>query len=218
MKRTAAMLLPVLMLALTQTARAAASTSALSAASAAFAKIDDYRTTVVVHEIEGARVEDRTYVVLFKKPTMERVDVVAGPGRGSGIVWLGGDTVKGHRGGLLSGIHVTLSLHDKQVTTLRGDTVESATIPAMLDDFKNVKGQVSEGPGPAIGGATTVAVTLAIAGPADYDGVTREILYLSDVTHLPMRRERYIDSTLVKSEEITDMKTDVGLSASDFPW
>jgi hypothetical protein len=125
-------------------AGAASSKSALDAANAAFANVSDYRMTIAVHEIAGNNVQDRTYSILFKKPALERVDIVAGAGRGGGIVWLGGDKVKGHRGGLLSGIHLTLDIHDGQVSTLRGDTVSSGTIPAMLAVFDTVKGTVSE--------------------------------------------------------------------------
>jgi hypothetical protein len=198
--------------------RALPAKSALDAASAAFAGIDDYRMTIDVHEVAGDRVEDRTYSILFKRPALERVDIIAGPGRGGGIVWLGGDKVKGHRGGLLSGIHLTLDIHNSQVATLRGDSVNSGTIPAMLAVFSTVKGMVSEAPGPRINAADSNAVTLDVADPSTYNGVTREVLYLSSVTNLPVRRERFSGTQLVKSENITETKTNVGLTSSDFPW
>ena len=191
---------------------------ALGEAAAAFAKIDDYTSTVVVHETAGGHTEDRTYIVRFKKPALERIDIAAGPGKGSGVVWLGGDQVKGHRGGLLSGLHLTFDLHDKQVTSLRGDTVSSTTIPAMLDDFTTIKGTVSQAAGPQIAAGDSVAVTLDVADPANDDGVSREVLYLSTATDLPVRRERFAGSDLVKSENFTDMKFNVGLTTGDFPW
>jgi hypothetical protein len=204
--------------ALAAPAGALPSKSALDAATAAFASIDDYRMTIAVHEVAGERVEDRTYSILFKKPALERIDIVAGPGRGGGIVWLGGDKVKGHRGGLLSGIRLTLDIHNSQVATLRGDSVNSGTIPAMLAVFTTVKGTVSEASGPAIDGAATNVVTLDVADPASYNGVTREVLYLSSVTSLPVRRERFAGTQLVKSENVTETKTNVGLTNNDFPW
>lgn len=197
---------------------AVAQPGALDAAQRTFAKIDDYSTVVTVHETDGKRVEDRTYHVLFKKPSMERVDIVAGPGKGGGIVWMGGDKVKGHRGGILSGIRLTLDLHNGQVTTLRGDTVDTATIPSMLAVFTLVKGEVSEAAGPSIDGGDTSAITLEVAEPEHYGGVTREVLYLSESTHLPVRRERFSGTSLVKSENVTEMKTNTGLSGNDFPW
>jgi hypothetical protein len=101
---------------------------------------------------------------------------------------------------------------------LRGDAVDSATIPAMLDEFTSIKGNVSEAPGPPIDGAGTVAVTLDVADPSTDKNVSRIVLYLSDSTHLPVRRERFVGTDLVKSENVTDMQTNVGLNATDFPW
>jgi outer membrane lipoprotein-sorting protein len=201
-----------------QPAGALSEPSALTAADLAFAKIDDYRMTIAVHEADGDHVQDRTYNIMFKKPSMERVDITSGPGKGGGVVWLGGDTVKGHKGGMLGMIHLTLNIHDRQVTTLRGDTVDTATIPGMLDRFTKVKGTVSEAPGPPIDGAKTVALTLDVADPAQNSGISREVLYLSNATYLPLRRERFAGSELVKTENVTDMKTNVGLTSSDFPW
>lgn len=218
MKRSAVLSAALLITAFAPPAFAGLPPSALVAANTAFSEIDNYSTTVVVHEIQGERVEDRTYHVMFKKPTMERVDIVAGPGKGGGVVWLGGDTVKGHRGGLLSGIHLTLDIHNSQVTTLRGDTVKEATIGSMLGDFETGKGEMTEAAGPQIDGGDTVAVTLDVADAAAYNGVSREILYLSDESHLPVRRERFSGATLVKTENVTEMKTNIGLTASDFPW
>ena len=192
--------------------------TALNAASASFAKIADYSMTIDVHEISGSNVQDRTYHVLFKKPLFERVDVIAGSGRGAGVVWLGGDKVKGHKGGFLSGLRLTMDLHNSQVVTLRGDGIETATIPSMLDDFTRIKGTVSQAPGPAIDGSDTVAVALDVADPASNNSVSREVLYLSTATHLPLRRERFAGATLVKSEYVTELKTDVGLTSNDFPW
>jgi outer membrane lipoprotein-sorting protein len=131
---------------------------------------------------------------------------------------LGGDTVKGHRGGLLGGVHMTLDIHNHQVTTLRGDTVDESTIGSMLGDFTPGKGGITQAAGPLIDGSDTVAVTLDVADAAANNGVSRDVLYLSEESHLPVRRERYSGATLVKTENVTDMKTNIGLTASDFPW
>jgi outer membrane lipoprotein-sorting protein len=216
--RFAAAAAALLLVALGAPAGAISEPSAIAKASSAFDKIEDYRMTIAVHETSGERVEDRTYEVLFKKPTMEKIDIVAGPGKGGGIVWLGGDKVKGHHGGLLSGIRLTFDIHNSQVSTLRGDAVDSATIPAMLDEFTRIKGTVSEASGPLIAGSATDAVTLDVADAASDNGVSRIVLYLSADSHFPLRRERFVGPQLVKSENITEMKTNVGLTNSDFPW
>lgn len=202
----------------------AASASAVQAgaildeANAAFAKVNDYTATVAVHETDGKNTDDHVYAFAFKKPTSAKIDVLSGSNKGGGIVWNGGDKVKGHRGGMLSGIHLTLDLHDKQVVSLRGDSIDTGTIPAMLDRFKQIKGDITEGTGPAIDGTPTDAVTLKVADPAADKGVTREVLYLSKATHLPVRRDRYTGDAIVKSETFSNLKTNVGLKDSDFPF
>jgi len=197
---------------------ASASPKPIADALDAFAKIDDYKMTIAVHETAGDRVQDRTYDVLFKKPMMEKIDIVAGQDRGSSVVWLGGDKVKAHRGGLLSVIHLTLDIHDSQVLSLRGDAIDTATVPAMLAEFDRIKGTTTEAPGPQIDGAATDVVTLDVADPSTDKGITRTVLYLSQATHLPVRRERFVGAQLVKSENVTNVQANVGLTASDFPW
>ena len=105
--------------------------------------------------------------MLFKKPSLERVDVIAGAGKGGGVVWLGGDKVKGHKGGFLSGLRLTMDLHSSQVATLRGDGIESATIPSMIDDFTRTKGTVTQAAGPSIDGSETGCRNARRRGPGD---------------------------------------------------
>jgi len=191
---------------------------ALDTAAAAFAKVTDYQMNVSVHETSSDRVEDRVYSVWFKNPAQERVEIDAGPDKGRQIVWQGGAKVKTRRSGLLGRLRATLDLHDGAVSTLRGDSIDTLTIPAMLADFTAIKGKIFQGPGPEIGGAHSIAVTLAVEDPAVDNGVTRIVLYLSDATHLPVRRERFSGALLVKTEDLTDLRVNAGLTAADFPW
>jgi len=191
---------------------------ALAQAQDAYAKVTDYTADIVDHEVKGTAVEDRTYAYSFLRPSYVKLTVTAGPGRGSGAVWTGGDQVSGHRGGILSGIHMKVSLHDPQATSLRGDTMDTGTIGAMLDQFKNAKGTVTESDDKTVDGMLTDELSLKTADPASMGGVTRVDLYISHATHLPVRRERYIGDQLVKSEKVTNQKLNTGLQPSDFPF
>ena len=44
------------------------------------------------------------------------------------------------------------------------------------------------------------------------------ILYLSKETHWPVRQIMYDGSQIVLDETVTDLKTNVGLKESDFPF
>jgi len=184
----------------------------------ALSHVEDYTDTLTVHETSGTNSDDHTYNYAFKKPNLVKLDVTSGSNKGGGIVWTGGDKVSGHRGGFLSGIHLKLDLHDKQVVSLRGDSIDTGTFAAMLDRMKTIKGELTEAAGPALAGVATDAVSLRVADPTANKGVTREVLYLSKTTHLPLRREQYVGDAVVKTETVSNLKTNVGLQPSDFPF
>ncbi|MGA2393004.1 MAG: hypothetical protein ABSH03_06630 [Candidatus Lustribacter sp.] len=180
---------------------------------AAWAKVDDYTVTIKVHETDGKNVQDRVYHYAYKKPHFAKIDVVSGPGRGSGSVWSGGDHVKGHQGGFLSGIKASIALTDPRAVSLRGDTMDQASFQSVADDFANGK---IEGASTAatVDGVAADVVTIDLATPAN--GVTKRVVALSKVTHLPVRRSGYAGDTLVKQEDFSDLSIDPGLKESDF--
>ena len=182
----------------------------------AWAKVDDYTCTIVSHDVLGTQTQDRRENYWFKKPNFAKIEIVEGPGKGSGAVWHGGDTVVGHLGGILAGFKQTVSLHDKRATSLRGDTIDSASFSSILSYYQNAKGGLSEGPAETVDGTPVDTVLLKTADPAASNGVTREALYLSKATHLPVRRVKFDGDKLVKQQDFTNVKLDPGLKASDF--
>jgi outer membrane lipoprotein-sorting protein len=194
----------------------AVAADALTEAAEAYAKVNDYTATIIDHEVKGS--QDRTYRYAFLKPSYVKLDITAGPGRGGGAVWTGGDQVSGHQGGLFSGIHLKVGVHDGRATSLRGDTIDSGTIGAMLNMFKNPKGTVTESDEKTVDGVLTDELSLKLSDQEASSGVTRVDLYLSRATHLPIRREFYVGDQLVKSEQVTDQKVNTGLKPSDFPF
>jgi len=198
--------------------RPALAGDALAQALEAYAKVNDYTADIIVHEVKGSDVQDRTYTFWYLKPSDVKLLIIAGPGRGSGAVWTGGDQVSGHRGGILSGIHMKVPLHDPQATSLRGDAMDTGTIGAMLAQFKEPKGAVTEIDDRTVDGQLTDELSLKPSDPAALGGLTRIDLYISHASHLPVRRERYVGDQLVKSERVTNAKINTGLTASDFPF
>lgn len=106
--------------------------SALDDFASAWSTIGSYSATLTMHETEGTKAQDRTYAYTFAKPSTAMVAITAGPDRGGRVIWSGGDDVTGSPPGLLSDIKVHLSLHDRRVTTLRGDTVAMASFGWLL--------------------------------------------------------------------------------------
>ena len=96
----------------TMTARADNSAPAITAFNKAFAAINDYTCILHSHEALGNKTQDRVYQYWFMKPHFAKTLILSGDGQGSGGVWSGGDTVSGHQGGILSGLHLTVSIHE----------------------------------------------------------------------------------------------------------
>lgn len=164
----------------------------------------NYSETIVSHETtnDGKAVQDRTYRYTFVKPDAALIEITAGPGKGGGIAWHGGPTVHGHKGGLIAFVKLTLSKSDPRVTSLRGDQVEVASYGYELDRFLTVPGTLSEAPTPL-----GTAVTFTLATP-DRTGITKEILVLSNATHLPVEHEAFVGDERVKLEKLSNVTLD----------
>ena len=177
----------------------------------AWAKVSSYTANIKVHLVKGTDVQDRTYHYAYLKPHYAKIDITGGAGRGSGAVWTGGDTVSGHQGGILSGIHLTVSIHDGRATDLRGHTIDVAS-------FENIAQAIKDAP-------SVTAGEEALGGTAfdtfsypyhEEGGATKRTVFLSRTTHLPVRRVTYDGDKVVETEDYTDVNTSANLKPSDF--
>jgi hypothetical protein len=144
--------------------------------------------------------------------------ILDGDGKGSGGVWIGGDDVSGHLGGILSGIHLKIGLHDPRAVSLRGVTIPDGLLPRIIDDYGTIPGKLTQTDGGKIGGIETERLELNVADPASNHDISDQILYVSKETHWPIRQIMYSGSQIVLDESVDDLKTNVGLTKSDFPF
>jgi hypothetical protein len=149
------------------------------------------------------------------------MEIVAGPQRGDVEVWSGGDRVIAyHRG--LAFIKLHYAVRDPVVTSPRGNGVLMPNFDAMITCFEEHEQSISESPGMIIDGEATTAITLTRTGfscPEDSaldHEITRDVIYVSERTHLPIFRERYAGSVRVESWKLDDLKLNVGLTDHDF--
>ena len=199
-------------------ARAANAAPAIAEFDKAFAGINDYTCVLHVHEAKGTMTQDRVYQYEFMKPHYVKTLILDGDGKGSGGVWIGGDQVSGHQGGFLSGIHMKISLHDPRAVSLRGVTIPEGLLPRIVDDYATIPGKLTQLDGGKIQGVETDRIELKVADPASNNGISDQILYVSRETHWPVRQIMYAGSQIVLDENVTDLKTNVGLTQSDFPF
>jgi outer membrane lipoprotein-sorting protein len=198
--------------------RADNSAPAITAFQQAFAGINDYTAILHVHEAKGSQTQDRVYQYSFMKPHYVKTLILDGDGKGSGGVWTGGDQVSGHQGGILSGIHMKVSVNDPRAVSLRGVTIPEGLLQRIVENYATVPGKLVQQDGGKIGGVLTDRLDLKVADPASNDGVTEQILYLSQTTHWPIRQILYDGSQIVLDETVSDLKTNVGLTQNDFPF
>jgi hypothetical protein len=199
-------------------ASAATGAPAIAAFDRAFAGIDDYACVLHVHEAMGTQSQDRVYQYSFMKPQYVKTLILDGDGKGSGAVWIGGDRVSGHLGGILSGFHQKIGLNDPRAVSLRGVTIPEALLPRVIDDYGTIPGKLTQVNGGKLGGVETDRLELTVADPASNHDVTEQILYLSKQTHWPIRQIMYSGSQIVLDESVDDLRTNVGLRQSDFPF
>ncbi|MGA7202414.1 MAG: hypothetical protein WBX26_11330 [Candidatus Cybelea sp.] len=199
-------------------ARGANVAPAIAAFDKAFAGINDYTCVLHVHEAKGTMTQDRVYQYEFMKPHYVKTLILDGDGKGSGGVWIGGDQVSGHQGGLFSGIHLKISLHDPRAVSLRGVTIPEGLLPRIVDDYATIPGKLTQLDGGKIQGVQTDRIELKVTDPSSNDGISDQILYVSKETHWPVRQILYSGSQIVLDENVTDLKTNVGLTQADFPF
>lgn len=205
--------------ALCVTARAENSAPAIDAFRAAFASVNDYTFKLHSHETLGTSVQDRIYDYWFMKPHYAKTYIEAGDGTGSGGVWTGGEQVSGHQGGILAGIHLKVDLHDGRATSLRGYTIPDGLMQTVVETYANVPGTLTQTDGGVLMGQPTDRLDLHVTNPSANKGIAEQVLYLSKTTHWPIRQLLYDqDHQLVLDQTFSDIRTNVGLTQSDFPF
>lgn len=191
---------------------AAATTPAIEAFNSAFASVNDYTYKLHSHETKGGQSQDRVYSYSFLKPHFAKTLIDSGDGKGSGGTWSGGDTVSGHQGGFLSGIHLNVGLHDSRAVSLRGYTIPDGLLQNIVARYTETKGTLKDESAPA----GYELVVLKVADPAANDGISEMKLYLNKSTHMPYREVRYAGDKVVVDDSFTDIKINPGLKQSDF--
>jgi outer membrane lipoprotein-sorting protein len=198
--------------------RAANSAPAITAFEQVFATTNDYTAILHVHEAKGNQTQDRVYQYQFMKPHYARTLILDGDGKGSGGVWAGTDQISGHQGGILSGIHMKVSINDPRAVSLRGVTIPDGLLQRIVENYATIPGKLVQQDGGKVGGVETDRLDLRPADPSANGGVTEQILYLSKVTHWPVRQIMYAGSQIVLDETVSDLKTNTGLTQADFPF
>jgi outer membrane lipoprotein-sorting protein len=185
-----------LLLVATAAAPSAAQTQppTLAAATAAYAKIAGYKTTAHVYQVKETQTQNSVYDYTFAKPASISMYIVSGPNNGATVTWTGGTSVRAGKGMFTKSVDLTDSL----VTSLRGMTVVQLSFGSILQHAAETAGALSAST-TTLGGATVNLVNLDVANPQGDNGLTREVLYLSQTANLPVRVDGFVGATLVQT-------------------
>lgn len=191
---------------------------------ATWAKVNDYQANIVAEEFDADQPQARRFHFSYMRPDHVKAEIMDGPLRGMVAIWNGGDKVIVFHHGMLAGVRVPFPLHDRMVTSPRGNTVASANFGEALACFDAHAEFVRVQDGPEIDGIQTVELVLngdpAIACPGYSDkdilDVTKDVLVVDPHTNLPLRRLRYAGDTLLEQWDIRDLRVNTGLTQADF--
>ena len=176
----------------------AASGDALDSFAKAWSALHGYNATIQLYEVKGSSNEHAVFAYSFTKPATVTMHINQGPNSGATVKWTGGSTVYASKSGAF-GITMgkNVSLNDPLVTSLRGYSVSDLSFGGILSHAQQTAGTLSGG-ATKLDGAMVTAVTLNVANPAQNNGMTREVLYLSQSTQLPLRIDGFAGSQLVR--------------------
>ncbi len=173
----------------------------------AWAGVKGYSATDTVYERKGTVIQNMVFTYTFSKPSSATMTVIRGPNAGGTLVWSGGSTVVAHKGtGLTAMFKRTFSLHDPQVTTIRGASIDQLSFSAILAHGLDTAGPITQKPGPVISGVATDTVTLIPAKSANDTGLTREVIEISRTTHFPVAVLGYAGQTLVRTVDFSNVQ------------
>jgi outer membrane lipoprotein-sorting protein len=179
---------------------------------AAWDAVKTYTCKITAHEVQDTHVQDRTYDFWFARPHETRMDITGGAGAGGAAVWHGGDKVAGHQGGFLRFIHLTVDIHDRRATSIRGVTIAEANFGSYLDKIKRTVFKTLD----AAKEGDALVITLVPEDPAKFDNIAKETIALGPA-NLPVEITMYdAAGTVVFRDRYTDLKLNVDIPPGTF--
>jgi outer membrane lipoprotein-sorting protein len=150
----------------------------LAAATAAYEKIAGYRTTAHLYQVQGTATQNSVFDYTFAKPSSISMTIVSGQDQGNTVRWSGGT--------------------DSLVSSLRGVTIVQLSFGSILKHAAEIAG-TQQTSTTTLNGATVNVVNLNVANPQGDAGLTREALYLSQSSNLPVRLDGFVGADLVQT-------------------
>ncbi|HHD82576.1 MAG TPA: hypothetical protein ENK92_00540 [Bacteroidetes bacterium] len=216
MKRIILAAIAVLLMSVTTNAEQNKILSKDSVLSKFFSSVDSIRDYTVINDVKtyaGKKVQKRELKIFYKDKGHVRIDVISGDEKGGVAIYdPKTDKVRGHRGGFLKGIKLTLNKHSKLATDIRGICTDQATFQffkKQMEKLKNSPMTIDTL------GSGKVSIRVALPESLSVGKADGWKLYLG-ANGLPYRLEYFHGDSLVQESVFKDLNINPGLDDSVF--
>lgn len=176
-----------------------------------YESIRDYQCRIDTYCTDGRSNEHRILNFYFKSPRLIRIDLLWGNkpfDSGSVGVFPGGDTIAGHRGGLLSSLTMTIPKKSPLSTTLRGEAFDEIDMEAILSNlsFYIGNGEVRVGRD-----GNAYWISCVPFDVSENGGISRDIAWFDGKTLTITKFRRYEGAALVQEAVWTNYIINAGI-------
>ncbi len=194
-----------------------------------YAQVTNYASMMYAEEVKGDRVQRRFGRAFFARPSLMRNELIDGTefgDAGAEAIYDGGEKMRGHQGGMLRLLTVSMRYDGLALKSLLGFTFREMTLGAVLERLNLYQqlGTVAVAGAQRIGGVETVALRLQLAAgmtlpPEDRVaklGVSHEMVYVDPRSYLPVAWALYKDGQRVRLLAFEVLKVNVELDPAIF--
>jgi hypothetical protein len=178
-----------------------------------FRSISDYECVIDYECRLPDRIEKKTYRVWYRQPSLLRVKVLQGPGKGSEVALDENGQYRGRKGGLLKPFVVKLKPGDKRLQGLRGKSVSEFNLGTV---YKRCRSRCAQG-GADIQVAKAAEGTRGLVFSFNENGKKVQETYRFDPNSWFLTSCSVLeDGKLVESFDIQGLKVNGGLDEGFF--
>jgi len=186
----------------------------------AWKKVNNYTLTMKTYSLKGDKKEESTIEQKFLKPIWIYAKIVDGHNKGSvGVYNPNTKKVKGHQGGILKFIVLTLDPSDKKSSSIRGHRIDQSGCGTIVERIINCKKQdefisISE---TKYEDKPAYLFTAEVKDTHELWGAKKEKIWINKETLLPLHLEQFsANDKLVHYSTYWNIEVNTGLTEEDF--
>jgi len=185
-----------------------------------WSSINDYTLTLKTFSKKGDKKEESTIEQKFMKPKWIYAKIVDGHSKGSvGVYNPETKKVKGHQGGLLKFVVLTLDPSDKRTLSIRGHRIDQSdclTLVERLVKYRDKK-ELTDFSVVTYKDKAAYLFTAEVEDSSELWGANSEKIWIDKNTLYPIHLEQYsAQGEMVHSSTYDNFKVNVGLTEDDF--